>query len=322
MPDLGMLFYYNRTRGPSQLASLAHMLEEEGVSHAFTCEAFNDAMVPLASMAAATKRITIGPAVANLAFRHPYCLAGAAASVNELAQGRFVLGIGPGHAAMNSRGLGLDMRKPVSRTRDYVVCVRALLDGCDKPVDVVTERFQVRNLPLAWAPVQRVPILLAALRPAMVRLAGEIGDGVVLSNVPLRAIPQLRRVLDESARAHGRDPSSVSLFAIVNTILRPSREEARHLLADAYSAAYLGLEYYQQSLASYGVEIREGLRLGDEDLDALAIGGPLEYARERLTAYREAGVDLPILAPMGVLLPKPCDTDLEATYSRLALLAA
>ncbi len=319
MSDLGVLFYYHWTR-PHQLASLARRIEDSGATHAFSIEGFNDGIVPLAVMALATQRLVLGTSVVNLRFRHPYALAAEVASLADLAGDRLWLGIGPGHASINVHALGLDMDKPLSRTRDYATCVRAALQSGGDAIDVTTEHYQIRGAVIAWPPAHSIPILLAALRPRMVALAAQIAEGVILSNVPLSAIPAVRRVFDEGIAKHGRDPRKMKFCAIVNTILHSSRDEARRRLSEAYSASYLNLEYYQQALAGYGVQTANG-RLKDADVDDLAMGGPPGHLRERIAAYREAGVDLPILAPMDLFDTRLDGVDLDASYGGLAQLA-
>ena len=136
----------------------------------------------------------------------------------------------------------------------------------------------------------------------------------MLSLSPRERIPLVRSLLAEGAARIDRDPIDVPVFSFVNTVLRNSREEARPLLRRTIEG-YLKLPYYASALAPYGFELDRGV--SDEQIDALGIAGPLEYARDWLASYQDAGVDVPVLAPAGVFSLPPFDLDAWATYRGL-----
>jgi alkanesulfonate monooxygenase SsuD/methylene tetrahydromethanopterin reductase-like flavin-dependent oxidoreductase (luciferase family) len=179
--------------------------------------------------------------------------------------------------------------------RDFVAAVRAVLDPAGQRIEVRTERYQITGPTNAWPPARRVPIILAALGYGSVRLAAQIADGVILSLATLDQIRRIRRILDEEATAAGREGAAIRIYPIVNTVLRPTRDEALPLLRAAM-AGYLRMPFYQRELRENGIDISEGT-IRDEDLTRLGIGGPPEEAKERLIAYREAGADVVLLSP-------------------------
>jgi 5,10-methylenetetrahydromethanopterin reductase len=321
--DLGALFYtasYSEVTIPGVpgLVALTRMLEAEGMSHVYTCEGYTDGLVGLAAMSAATTTINLGVGVVNIGLRHPYGLASEIASLAGLASGRLVVGLGAGHPEINGGSLHLQVDRPLRRVADYTTCVRQLLTSDGRPVSIATEHYTMDGAVVAWAPSEPVPIVLGALRPAMVKLAGSIADGVLLSNVPIHAIPDLKRVLVESALASGRAASDVQLQAIVNVVLRPSARDALCVYQEAM-AGYVQLSSFQDSLRGYGMD---AAALRDDDLHALGIIGTPEHARERIVAYREAGVDLVVLAPIELVGSDRSGASTTEIYAQLAQLAS
>jgi alkanesulfonate monooxygenase SsuD/methylene tetrahydromethanopterin reductase-like flavin-dependent oxidoreductase (luciferase family) len=132
----------------------------------------HDAVVLLTRVAGATSRIGVATAVLPVWSRTPGAIAMAAASLQRASEGRFALGLGAGSPPLVEGLHGLTWQEPVGRMRRTLVSVRALLDGERLPLD----REGVRPLRLGTPPEQRVPIFLAALAPASVRLAGELAD--------------------------------------------------------------------------------------------------------------------------------------------------
>jgi alkanesulfonate monooxygenase SsuD/methylene tetrahydromethanopterin reductase-like flavin-dependent oxidoreductase (luciferase family) len=131
----------------------------------------------------------------------------------------------------------------------------------------------------------------------MVKLAGRQGDGVILSLATHDHIRQIRRWLDEAAAEAGRDPSELKIYMVINTIIRNTREEARPFLKQA-AAGYFTMPFYQRQLSATGIELKDG-SVSDSDADKLGIVGDVSDAKEQIAAYREAGIDVPCISPMG-----------------------
>ncbi|MCS7001322.1 MAG: LLM class flavin-dependent oxidoreductase [Dehalococcoidia bacterium] len=309
MPNLGLLFFTRGFNGPAELARFCGEMEALGFDHLFMTESANDAMTTLAGIATATKTATIGSGIANIYIRHPYEIANAAAAVDDLSGGRLMLGLGTAHQITNVHWLGLDMSKPLSRMRDYLAVVRAALDSQAQPIHVKNDRYQVMGARVAWAPKRRLPLIVAALSDGMARAAAELGDGVILSLATLRQIREVRALLEETARAHGRDPKALTIIAIANIALRPTRAEAQPILKQGISG-YFRMPFYQRELARNGIPV-ENFTIPDSAVDLLGIAGPVSYAKECVAAYREAGADVVLLAPTG-------NDDVQQGYRDLA----
>lgn len=291
----GILMFTRGLQGPSEASGIAAELEAAGVTHLFISEAGNDAMTTAAAIGLATRTATIGTGIANIYLRHPYELAMAAAGVDDLSQGRLVLGIGTAHQITNVSGLGLDMTRALSRMRDYLTALRGTLEAGRTPPDVRTDRYRIVGPRVAWNTDRRIPIVLGALGDRMLRLAARSADGVILSLATLEQIRRARSLLDMTAEQAGRDPREIQIYAVVNTCLQPTRREARSILRQSL-VGYFGLPFYEQSLRRGGVEVIDG-EVPDRSVDSLALAGPPEWARTHLEEFRAAGVDVPLLAP-------------------------
>ena len=322
-PQTGLAFFQRGLRDAAEFIELLRALENESAfSHAVLTEAYSEAMTAMAAAAQATERVKLMTGIVNIYWRHPYMLSMAAANVASLSGQRLILGLGTGHQPVNVDGLGYDMSKPVKRMRDYVATMQGCLPDTVSPddfVDIQTDSYRASQVLIGWTGGQ-VPIVLGALGDHMMRLGGEIADGVVLSLAPHERIPTIRTLLREGAEKSERDPSECVIYSFVNTVIRDKREQARPLLRQTIEG-YLRLPYYAQALAPYGYDLDAGL--SDEQIDAIGIAGPPEYAIDWLAAYRESGVEVPVLSPAGVFtLPEPFDPDTWGTYRKLADIAA
>ena len=309
----GILMFTRGLQGPSEASSIAAELETAGVTHVFISEAGNDAMTTAAAMALATRTATIGTGIANIYIRHPYELAMAAAGVDDLSAGRFVLGIGTAHQITNVSGLGLDMTRALSRMRDYLAALNGALEAGRTSPDVTTDRYRIVGPRVAWNTNRRIPIVLGAVGDRMLRLAARSADGVILSLATLDQIRRARTLLDMTAEQAGRNPDEIRIYAVVNTCLLPTRREARSILRQSLTG-YFSLPFYERSLHRGGIEVIDG-RVPDGAVDRLALAGPPEWARAHLEEFRGAGVDIPLLAPTW------STPDTRAEYLALADLA-
>ncbi len=295
MTSTGILMFTRGLQGPSEASGIVADLEASGVTHLFISEAGNDAMTTAAAMALSTRRATIGTGIANIYLRHPYELAMAAAAIDDLAQGRFVLGIGTAHQITNVSGLGLDMTRAFSTMRDYLAALEGTLGAGRSPADVTTDRYRIVGPRVAWNTDRHIPIMLGAIGDRMLRLAALSADGVILSLATLEQIRRARTLLDATAEIAGRDPAEIRIYAVINTCLQPTRQEARTFLRQSLTG-YFSLPFYERSLRRGGIEVVDG-KVPARAVDRLALAGPAEWARSHLEEFRSAGVDVPLLAP-------------------------
>ncbi|GGT16987.1 LLM class flavin-dependent oxidoreductase [Nonomuraea spiralis] len=162
----------------SELASSARAAEDAGAETLWVPELHRSAMVSAAVLAGATTRTRIGTAIALAFTRSPMTTALEALDLDELSGGRFVLGLGSGVRRLNEDWHGVAWDKPVARMRDTVAAIREFTAGCrtGDPIEAPGMRIRGYQRPFPTERA-RIPIYLAAVGPAMTRLAGEIGDG-------------------------------------------------------------------------------------------------------------------------------------------------
>ena len=272
----------------------------------------HDAVVLLAQIAGVTSRIGLATTVLPVWSRTPAAIAMAAASLQRASDGRFALGLGASSPPLVEGLHGITWQQPVDRMRTTLVAVRALLEGARLPL----EREHVRPLRLGAAPERRVPILLAALAPASVRLAGELADHWLPFLWARSRIPDGRSLLAEGEAAAER-ATATAVAASVPLAIAQDEETARQVAA-GWLLAYLtrmGPLYPRMLRDQFGFA-----REVDALLDANANGGPprLPAAAERLARdvtvmgtyeeapdavrrWLEAGADtIDLVLPLGV----------------------
>jgi F420-dependent oxidoreductase-like protein len=195
-----------------------------------------DALIAVAVMGTRTTRIEFLTAVVPLQAQHPIALARQALSVHAATGGRLALGVGPSHHWVVSDMLGLPYDRPAAYTRDYLDVLGAALRGATS-VDVENDTFRVHN-PLDLAPVCPLPVLIAALGPVMLRLAGEYADGTVLWMADERAIgehvvPRITKAADNAGRPTPRIVAGIPVCLCKPGEVEVARERANRILAEA-----------------------------------------------------------------------------------------
>ncbi|MGD0554414.1 MAG: TIGR03564 family F420-dependent LLM class oxidoreductase [Streptosporangiaceae bacterium] len=198
-----------------------------------------DAFVAVTLLATRTTRIEIGSAVVPLQAQHPIALARQALSAHAVADGRVALGIGPSHHWIIQDMLGLPYERPAGYTRDYLEVLNAAFSGSDQ-VDVVNETFSVHN-PLSLAPVAPLPVLVAALGPVMLGIAGSRADGTILWMADARAVashvvPRLTKAAADAGRPAPRIVAGVPVCLCLPSEVDAVRERAGRVLGEADSS--------------------------------------------------------------------------------------
>ncbi len=167
-----------------------------------------DALTAATLVGMDTERIEIGTAVVPVQPRHPIALAQQALSVQAVCQGRLALGLGVSHHWIIDEMLGLPYERPAATLRAYLDVLDRALAG-PGTVDVENDLFRVHN-PLDITDVTPTPVLVAALGPLMLKLAGERTDGTVLWMADERAIGEhIAPVITDAASSAGRKPPRI-----------------------------------------------------------------------------------------------------------------
>jgi len=236
-----------------------------------------DALTAATVIGQATERIEIGTAVVPVQPRHPIALAQQALSVQAVCAGRLTLGLGVSHHWIIDEMLGLPYEKPVRAMRAYLEVLEPALRG-PGPVDVENELFRVHN-PLDITDVARTPVLLAALGPAMLRLAGERTDGTILWMADERAIashvvPALTEAADSAGRPAPRVIAGVPVCLCGDDEVDAAVERTNRILAEAETSPN-----YQRLL-----DQGDARQVGD-----LLAAGSESSVEKRLQSFVDAG---------------------------------
>lgn len=195
-----------------------------------------DALITIALMGMKTTRIELGTAVVPLQAQHPIALARQALSAQAAAGGRLALGVGPSHHWIVQDMLGLPYTKPAAYTRDYLDVLNAGLRGPGQ-VDIENDTFAVHN-PLDLGPVAPVPVLIAALGPVMLRIAGEQADGTILWMADERAVadhvvPKITKAAADAGRPAPRIIAGLPVCLCSPSEVDEAKARANRILGEA-----------------------------------------------------------------------------------------
>ena len=304
-----------------QRVELAERLGYESVY--VTHIATRDSVTMLMAYAARTERVRIGTGVLPIYSRTPVATAQSYATLDEFSGGRAVMGLGVSHRPVVEGWYGQTIDKPLREMREYVGSVRAILRGEDPPPG---ERFGTGFHFMGYEARADLPIYLAALSPGMLRLAGEIADGVMLW---LCAPDYIRDVVvptvAEGRAKVGKTLEGFDIVAAVPSAVTGEPEQAHARLRQEL-VPYFSLPFYRAMLERSGYEadlqgFDQGMASGgpeaaiqaisDGFLGQLAAVGTLEQATESVRRYHAAGATSPCLGGIA-------RTDFDATLEALA----
>jgi probable F420-dependent oxidoreductase len=283
--------------GPEPADRLAR-LRAAGFTEFWTAETARwDAFTPLAHAAATSPDSVFGTAIASVFARGPAMLAMTASALADMAPGRFLLGIGTSSALMSEDWNAIAFDRPLARVRDTVRFLRAALAG-DR-VEEEYDTFTVRGFRLEQAPRQPPPILVAALRPGMIRLAAREADGVVLNWL---SAADVRTVLGE---VDSRPEVAARIFVCPSSNPEAVRDGARRLISTyssvpTYSSFHRWLgrgPALEATWTAWAAGDRKGATAAvpDEVVDELIVHGTPEECAAHLARYVASGVTRPVV---------------------------
>ncbi len=317
--------YWGMGVGPAEQLEMTREAEALGYDSVWTAEAYgSDAATVLAWLAGQTSKIRLGSGILQIPARSAAMTAMTAATIDQLSNGRFILGLGSSGPQVSEGWHGVRFGKQLQRTREYVEVIRMALahqkvEFHGETMDLPLPDGPGKALKLTIHPVQkRLPIYLAVLGPKNVMLAGEIADGWMPVYFSPEYTDELRAPLQEGAAKAGRTLEDVKIAPVVHVYVSDDSESARDAMRPVL-ALYVGgmgsreKNFYNRLVSSYGFEAAakqvqdlylDGRRaeamaaLPDELIDMVTICGTRDKARERLRAFRDAGVDTLIISPM------------------------
>jgi len=309
MPGIGT--FISAGRSLEQAIERVRLAESLGYDSTYVTHiAGRDSLTVLAAYAAATERIRLGTGVLPIYSRTPAATAQTAATIDELSGGRMVLGVGVSHRLTVEAWYGQSIDRPVAEMREYVGAIRAMFRGEEPPEG---EKWPTKFRFMGYDVRPELPIYVAALSPNMLRLAGEIGDGVLLW---LCDPPYVRDVvIPEVTKGRERAGKGLEGFDIVPAVpaaVTADRDATLERLRGDL-VTYLSLPFYRSMLkrSGFGDEIAgfdEAIAAGDVErakaamseamLDSLGgFGGPAEV-RGAVERYLDAGATSPGVSPV------------------------
>jgi len=289
-------------------AAIAREAERLGYVDAWSLEADGiDCFAPLAVVGAATS-MRLGTAIANVFTRGPATLAMCAAGIAEVAPGRFCLGIGSGSQPIVESWNGGVFGRPATRVRETAQFLRRALGG--ERVVFRGKTFSVDGFRLSRPPEHPIPIYVAALRPGMLRVAGEVGDGVIVNWLSADDVPKSIAVCREAAGKAGRDPAALEITARLLINVDPPSPQSE-LAVRRHLTAYLNVPVYRafqewlgrgEALGPMWNAWQSGDRkaavtaVPEKVMNDLIIRGTMDTIRAHVQRYLDAGVDTAFLA--------------------------
>lgn len=284
----------------------ARLAEEVGFGAVWKGESNSrDPIVLLSAMAATTSRIELGTAICHLYGRSPITLALQAAAFNELSDGRLILGLGVGNPII-AGWHGQEFDRPLRRMKEYVEILRAAYSG-ERVPDYEGDFYSTRgSFKMAFRPpAGDLRVWIAGLGPQMARLAGRIGDGIVVN---MANPPMIRRIVEDfrtGARDAGRDPDALEVVSKVRVSLNEDVDAARwalkkvltfYSLQRGYADTLTAMGWGEVVSAVQDAHLHEGFNaarklIPDEMVDDVPMYADCDLARlpSKLAGYEEAG---------------------------------
>jgi F420-dependent oxidoreductase-like protein len=291
----------------------------------------HDALTPLGALALRTESIRLGTAIVQLGTRTPAMLAMSAMTLQQLSGGRFLLGVGTSGPQVVEGWHGIAFSKPVTRTRETIEIIRLITAG---------ERLEYKGvifeLPLpggegkalrSAAPPVHVPIYVASLGPANLRLTGELADGWIGNSFLCESADVFLDEIAAGAQTAGRSLADIDITVAVSCEITDDVEGAGRRHAEGYAFTFGAMgsgstNFYNRAFARQGfgdavAEVQRLWRAGDRDAARRAVPteiglrtnliGPPDELRRRLREYRDCGVDQLRVNPMGDTLDAQLD---------------
>jgi probable F420-dependent oxidoreductase len=305
MDRAGVTFGSLMGLGPVAAVEVAQLAESVGYSSFWMAETTGaESFATLAAVGAAAPSLDLGTGIIPIQIRTPMLTAMGAATLQALHPDReILLGIGISSPVVTERWHGVPYGdRPIARIREYITLLRACLSG--EKVDFAGDFFQVKGFQLGVRLGERRPkVLVAALNPEMLRLAGELSDGVLLNYLPASHVPwSIEQV---------RKGGPAEIYAYVHAAIADRETSVELARRDLFSYAVVdgyARNFERAGFADEIAAIREAhaardragaiAAVSDRMVDAIDVIGDEHTVHATMQAYVDAGVDVPVLMPM------------------------
>lgn len=255
----------------------------------------------MSSICHLAKKPKIGSSIMNIYSRTPALVAMAAATLDTISNGRFILGLGTSSGAIVEEWHGLDFKQPVERMSEYVKIIRLIIGG--NKINYDGKLFHLRNFRLLIRPPRvQIPIYLAAINQLMVELTWDIADGVIFY---LRPINEMQEIISKMQKKRKIDVAC-QLITCVSVDADQAINRARKTIAFYVSVGkiyrdFLARNGFDKETAAIFEEYKKtGLQnnhtmVSDSMVDALTLSGTPKDIGEKLKSFVSCGIDLPII---------------------------
>jgi len=308
---LGFVLASASTLPVAEFVQVARETEARGYHTAWTGEVSGwDAITVMAMIAAGTTRLHVASAVVPVQTRTPVVLGMSAAALAHFAPGRVALGLGLSSRIIVEQWHGQSFAPALAQIREAVEIIRLVVAG--ERVNFEGKFYRVKNFRLTTPPPSPPPrIVLAALGPEMLELAGEIADGVVLNWIPPESVPASIRHLEAGAKRAGRRLDGFEIAAFIRTCVTDDVAAAQATLArdiTGYTIVDVYASFFRSAGFAAEVEaVNAAWKAGDRAgavrhvsprvLEGLGVVGNEAACRERIEAFARAGLTMPVVLP-------------------------
>ena len=290
----------------------AQLAEELGYDSVWVPEAWGyEQFQLLTEIALATRTLRVATGIANVFSRSPGLLAMSAATLDDISEGRAILGLGTSGKVVVENFHGIPYRKPLTRLCETIRIMRTLWSGGRLEPELST-LFDLRHFKLEMKPPRPdIPIYVASLQDKAIRAIGESADGWLPTFWPYRHLRDGIALIEEGARAAGRDAGAIEVAPFLAVVPLDDVQAARAMVKPLVSFYIGGMgTYYHALFCRYGYqqnadEVRALYEAGkrreaaaavsDDLIDAIAVCGPPEQCRERLADWQDAGMGTALL---------------------------
>lgn len=311
MADIGLVAPYWNDLKTEELVETAGLAEELGYHSIWVPEMWGrDAFSILGLIAANTKRIRLATGIIPVFSRSPALIAQTIATLDEISGGRMMLGLGTSGPVVIEDWHGVSFEKPLQRTKECVEIIKMILRG--ERVDYKGEIFSLKGFRLQFKPLRNdIPVLVAAIGPKNIRLAGEVADGWIPFLIPKESLKDAGKELLQGARSRGREKDKIMVCPYIAASVSQDAESAKKVVAEhiAYYIGGMGT-YYFNTVSRYGFgdeanDIKKAWESGNKSeavqavsermLDSLSVSGTPEHGRSIVADYINEGADVPVL---------------------------
>lgn len=301
--------------GWQEMLEKARIAESLGIEFLSTGEAWGPSSIPwLTAVALNTSKATIGTSILNVYSRTPATMAQDFVVLDDLSNGRMVLGLGTSGANVIEHFHGVPFKQPLRRLREYVEVFNILMSG--EPLNYKGDIFQMeRGFRLDYARRRdHIPVYIAAITPKSIQQTGEVADGILPIHWPKTLFGQLREQLQAGATAAGQPekPFTIAPYTKVSILDGSSQDADKRRQAQQLLQFYInrmGVFYWQMlERNGFAEEVHNSRAawadrnadasieaISDRMLQACQVIGPIEEVREQLQERAQLGADIQML---------------------------